>query len=165
LHDRDTGLVRFGFRDYDPDTSRWTAKDPIGFAGGNVDLYGYCLNDPVNWIDPSGLRLTPSERAAVAAASALAGFVGSVLGTPAVGAVAGGFTGFVVSIALGGDAVDIANNAIAGAVTGAIGGLFGQLVSSAGARAVGYQVFGFLIDAAIYGGKPAIPRKDTSACN
>ncbi len=48
LHDRDTGLVRFGFRDYDPDTSRWTAKDPIGFAGGNVDLYGYCLNDPIN---------------------------------------------------------------------------------------------------------------------
>jgi YD repeat-containing protein len=28
LHDRDTGLVRFGFRDYDPDIGRWTAKDP-----------------------------------------------------------------------------------------------------------------------------------------
>jgi RHS repeat-associated protein len=54
LHDRDTGLVRFGFRDYDPDTSRWTAKDPILFAGGNVDLYGYCLNDPVNLVDPYG---------------------------------------------------------------------------------------------------------------
>jgi len=27
LHDRDTGLVRFGYRDYDPDTGRWTAKD------------------------------------------------------------------------------------------------------------------------------------------
>ena len=40
LHDRDTGLVRFGFRDYDPDTGRWTAKDPIGFAGGDTDLYG-----------------------------------------------------------------------------------------------------------------------------
>jgi RHS repeat-associated protein len=55
LYDRDTGLVRFGFRDYDPDTGRWTAKDPIGFAGGDTDLYGYCLNDPVNWVDPSGL--------------------------------------------------------------------------------------------------------------
>lgn len=55
LHDRDTGLVRFGFRDYDPDTGRWTAKDPIGFAGGDVDLYGYVLNDPVNKIDPDGL--------------------------------------------------------------------------------------------------------------
>ncbi|MBW2662707.1 MAG: RHS repeat-associated core domain-containing protein [Deltaproteobacteria bacterium] len=55
LHDRDTGLVRFGYRDYDPDTARWTAKDPIGFAGGDTDLYGYCLNDPVNFVDPEGL--------------------------------------------------------------------------------------------------------------
>jgi RHS repeat-associated protein len=53
-HDRDTGLVRFGFRDYDPDTSRWTAKDPVGFMGGNVDLYGYCLNDPLMFVDPLG---------------------------------------------------------------------------------------------------------------
>ncbi len=55
LHDRDTGLVRFGYRDYDPDVGRWTAKDPIGFSGGDTDLYGYCLNDPVNWFDPLGL--------------------------------------------------------------------------------------------------------------
>ena len=55
LHDPDTGLVRFGFRDYNPDVGRWTAKDPIFFAGGDTDQYGYCLNDPVNWIDPFGL--------------------------------------------------------------------------------------------------------------
>jgi len=57
LHDRDTGLIRFGFRDYDPDIGRWTAKDPIGFAGGDTDLYGYCLSDPVNRIDAVGLWL------------------------------------------------------------------------------------------------------------
>jgi len=56
LHDRDTGLVRFGYRDYDPDTGRWTAKDPILFAGGDTDLYGYCLNNPINFIDPFGLK-------------------------------------------------------------------------------------------------------------
>ena len=50
-----SGLVRFGYRDYDPDTCRWTAKDPIFFAGGDTDLYGYVLNDPVNWVDPLGL--------------------------------------------------------------------------------------------------------------
>ena len=55
LHDRDTGLVRFGARDYDPDVGRWTAKDPIFFTGGDTDLYGYCLNDPINWIDTDGL--------------------------------------------------------------------------------------------------------------
>jgi RHS repeat-associated protein len=57
LPDRDTGLVRFGFRDYDPDVGRWTAKDPIGFTGGDVDLYGYVLNDPVDFIDPDGKSL------------------------------------------------------------------------------------------------------------
>ncbi|MCP4106596.1 MAG: RHS repeat-associated core domain-containing protein [Desulfobacteraceae bacterium] len=56
LHDRDAGLVRFGYRDYDPDTGRWTAKDPIRFAGGDTDLYGYCLNDPINFIDPLGKK-------------------------------------------------------------------------------------------------------------
>ncbi|MCB1778002.1 MAG: RHS repeat-associated core domain-containing protein, partial [Candidatus Competibacteraceae bacterium] len=37
LYDRDTGLVRFGARDYDPRTGRWTAKDPIRFAGGDAN--------------------------------------------------------------------------------------------------------------------------------
>jgi RHS repeat-associated protein len=55
LHDRDIGLVRFGYRDYDPDTGRWTAKDPIGFAGGDTDLYGYVQNNPMNYIDSNGL--------------------------------------------------------------------------------------------------------------
>ena len=56
LPDRHTGLVRFGFRDYDPDVGRWTAKDPIGYAGGDNDLYGYCLDDPINGVDPEGLE-------------------------------------------------------------------------------------------------------------
>jgi RHS repeat-associated protein len=55
LHDRDTGLVRFGYRDYDPEVGRWTAKDPIGFAGGDTDLYGYVLNNPINSFDQLGL--------------------------------------------------------------------------------------------------------------
>ena len=56
LRDPDTELVRFGYRDYDPDTGRWTAKDPIFFTGGDTNLYGYVLNDPVNLVDPWGLR-------------------------------------------------------------------------------------------------------------
>jgi RHS repeat-associated protein len=56
LHDRDTGLARFGYRDFDPDVGRWTAKDPIFFEGGDTDLYGYVLNDPINLIDPDGLK-------------------------------------------------------------------------------------------------------------
>ena len=59
VRDTDTGLIRFGARDYDPDTGRWTSKDPIGFSGGDTNLYGYVLGDPVNLIDPTGLRVRP----------------------------------------------------------------------------------------------------------
>ncbi len=55
LYDRHTELLRFGARDYDPETGRWTAKDPIGFRGGDLNLYGYVVADPVNKIDPEGL--------------------------------------------------------------------------------------------------------------
>jgi RHS repeat-associated protein len=55
LYDRDTKLVRFGARDYDAETGRWATKDPILFAGGDTNLYGYVVNDPVNFIDPAGL--------------------------------------------------------------------------------------------------------------
>ena len=34
---------------------RWTNKDPIGFAGGDVNLYGYVVGDPIETIDPLGL--------------------------------------------------------------------------------------------------------------
>jgi len=36
---------------------KWTAKDPIRFRGGDVNLYGYVLGDPVNFVDPMGLYL------------------------------------------------------------------------------------------------------------
>jgi RHS repeat-associated protein len=54
LHDKDTNLIRFGYRDFDPETGRWTARDPIGFAGGDTNLYGYVASDPVNFVDPTG---------------------------------------------------------------------------------------------------------------
>jgi len=55
IYDRDTKLTRFGARDYDAETGKWTSKDPIRFAGGDPNIYEYAGNDPVNYVDPSGL--------------------------------------------------------------------------------------------------------------
>jgi len=60
LYDRDTKLVRFGARDYDAETGRWTAKDPILFEGGLANLYSYVGADPVNLQDADG-RGVPVE--------------------------------------------------------------------------------------------------------
>jgi RHS repeat-associated protein len=60
LYDQQTGLTRFGARDYDAQVGRWTAKDPIRFSGGDQNLYGYVLNNPINIADPTGLECPTS---------------------------------------------------------------------------------------------------------
>jgi len=45
----------FGARDYDAQTGRWLAKDPIVFKAGKANLYVYAGNDPINHRDASGL--------------------------------------------------------------------------------------------------------------
>ena len=56
LYDPDTRLTRFGARDYDPQTGRWLAKDPIGFDSRGLNFYEYAFGDPINLTDPSGLE-------------------------------------------------------------------------------------------------------------
>ena len=55
LYDRDLKLVRFGARDYDPETGRWTTKDGAGLGGG-LNLYRYAFDEPMGLIDSSGQR-------------------------------------------------------------------------------------------------------------
>ncbi|MBL8065430.1 MAG: hypothetical protein JNM34_06175 [Chthonomonadaceae bacterium] len=50
--DSDTGLQLLGHRYYDPTTGRFLSRDP---AKDGPNWYAYCLNDPVNGADPSGL--------------------------------------------------------------------------------------------------------------
>ena len=52
-YDYDTALYYFRNRWYEPETGRWLSPDPIGISGG-LNLYAFCGNDPVNYIDPEG---------------------------------------------------------------------------------------------------------------
>ena len=53
--DVETGLSDWGRRYYDPYLARWTSRDTIEEAGG-LNLYGFVGNDPINSIDPLGLK-------------------------------------------------------------------------------------------------------------
>ena len=54
-HDAESGLIYFRARTYDPAAGLFLTRDPLGFGGGDINLYAYVWNDPLNWTDPSGL--------------------------------------------------------------------------------------------------------------
>ena len=58
-YDEETGLYYYRARYYDPESGRFLTRDPIGFAGGDANLYRYVGNNPVNYSDPSGLLAPP----------------------------------------------------------------------------------------------------------
>jgi uncharacterized protein RhaS with RHS repeats len=125
--------VRFGAREYDPETGRWTTKDPIGFAGGDANLYAYGGNDPVNVVDPVGLCLTTvdctcmrqpaacAEAGLVAAEGAAAGGGASAAGGVTAASIPGGVACKGAAVVAGGEAGGV----VAGEVLGG-GGVFAE---------------------------------------
>ncbi|NQX62604.1 S-layer homology domain-containing protein [Paenibacillus qinlingensis] len=93
LEDRDTGLVRFGFRDYDPVSGRWTARDPILLESGQTNMYAYVNNNPIMFRDPCG------QLCVGASVYAVVGIGGKVCITEE-GVSACGDTGFGVGLGL-----------------------------------------------------------------
>ena len=116
--DRETGLVRFGARDYDPSVGRWTQKDASSLAAGS-NVYVYAGGDPVDFIDLNGHWSLPCG------ATIGAGLAGGVVNaaynfaSQAFGAAAGAFCG------AGGGDIDWGSVATAGAL-GALGGALGE---------------------------------------
>jgi len=53
--DSESGLLFYRARYYDPAIGRFIHADPIGFSGG-INFYAYVSNNPINKIDPWGLR-------------------------------------------------------------------------------------------------------------
>jgi RHS repeat-associated protein len=88
-YDSETGLYFYRARYYDPKAGRFITKDPISFAGGDVNLYAYVGNNSINWIDPYGLNALTDVMPFVVTLPALDGPlpVGDIIaGTALVGA-------------------------------------------------------------------------------
>lgn len=85
-----TSLYYYRARYYGPQLQRFTGEDPIGFAGGDWNLYTYLANSPLNRGDATGEQGGAAEAAA-------GGFL--VCGPPC--AVAGAVIGLGTAAALG----------------------------------------------------------------
>lgn len=55
--DDGTGLLYYRARYYLPRLQRFIAEDPIGFMGGDVNLYAYVWNNPSRFVDLLGLSV------------------------------------------------------------------------------------------------------------
>ena len=108
--DHETGLHYNYFMDYHPGIGRYVEPDPIGLGGG-INMYAYCMNDPVNMVDPSGQF----------------GFAGVIIG---------GASGFVAGFVAGAQA----GNIWAGVIGGAGGALIGGFVGGVGGFVFSHKV-------------------------
>lgn len=57
--DEETGLYYYGARYYDPKVSIWLSVDPLAEKYPNASPYNYCLQNPTNLVDPTGM--SPEE--------------------------------------------------------------------------------------------------------
>ncbi|MFA5162477.1 MAG: RHS repeat-associated core domain-containing protein [Elusimicrobiales bacterium] len=94
--DAETGLFYYRARYYAPDIGRFIQKDPIGFNGGDTNLYAYVGNRPNRYIDPTGLvRWGDLGNASLGAVSNAAGIIGgaatiSAFGWTGIAGITGG---------------------------------------------------------------------------
>ena len=50
------GFMFMGRRHYSVQLAKFVSDDPIGIAGGDANFRRYCFNDPIGFVDPSGLK-------------------------------------------------------------------------------------------------------------
>jgi RHS repeat-associated protein len=121
-HDPLTSQFYYRARFYDPGLGRFTSEDPIAFLGRDVNLYGYVHNDPLRFVDPSGLRRCH----------------------PLLGAIAGGALGGVAGAAGGGILGGLAGGTLGGVGLSFVVPGIGTIAGFGGGAAVGAQAGAYL---------------------
>ena len=150
-YDRELYLYYLQSRYYEPILGRFLSPDspqyldPTTIQG--LNLYTYCLNNPISYADPSG-------SVAILTAALIGLIVGAIVGT-VIGAVVAG----VVSYDSGARGWELAGDILFGAFLGSIiGGIAGLLIGaglggmSAGATVIGAAIKGGSALSLVFGG-------------
>jgi len=75
-----TRIGRYSWaRYYHPSLQRFISEDPIGFAGGDPNLYSYVFNQPTSFRDPTGLAVDPISWTAAAIMCGSGSVIGAVM--------------------------------------------------------------------------------------
>ncbi|MGN0819004.1 MAG: RHS repeat-associated core domain-containing protein [Christensenellaceae bacterium] len=133
--DIETGLYYLQSRYYDPETGRFISPDDISYLDPEtihgLNLFAYCLNNPVMAIDPTGtwnwgnfwkvLGGIAIIGALVVGSIFTGGVLSVVLAGAAIGAISGAI-GATVSTAISGDWKNFGNNFLMGTIVGGISG-------------------------------------------
>ena len=120
-YDTETGLYYLKSRYYDPQTGRFISMDDISYLDpetiGGANLYTYCLNNPVKYVDPSGHKLSDVDMWLLGGTLLLMAPVATVM---TCGAASGTIAGAIFVIAKGA-LIGGAINGTLGIVAGGIG--------------------------------------------
>jgi type VI secretion system secreted protein VgrG len=158
LYDPDTKLIHFGFREYDPFIGRWTAKDPILFAGGDSNLYGYVLGDPVSGVDALGLWAVIDDLI-FSGGGAIVGLIGQLFSDFINSKFSGweDYTGAAVGGAVFGEVLLYAGPVTAGLAGGAVTNATKQGLKNFSKKQCGFNEISFIADMIVGGLTGFIP--------
>ena len=111
-YDVETGLFFCNSRYYNPEWGRWISPDSIEYLDpesiNGLNLYCYCMNDPINKYDPSGNFAISALLIAFGIGAVLGGVYGGISAAAngqdvgsgiLIGAVVGGLTGLITEVA------------------------------------------------------------------
>ena len=150
-------------RVYDPQIARFLSPDPQLQASGywlNYNRYGYALNNPLMYTDPSGEFIVEAIIFGMYINAGIQGATGNLqsggdffkaLAVGGLSGAAGGFVGHAVAGAVG-TATTLGGSVLNGAVVGASGGFAGGFVGGSGNAWAGGASFGQGLEAGISGG-------------